>query len=102
MIITICVQSGIPFPNPGVLSCGCPDACRKDVNTYTCHYYIMFPEFFLCGEHYRYLCAWAENLFVAHICLRSLRGLPARVLKLIIHVHCTVNRLTLIHHEQIN
>ncbi len=27
-IYFICVQSWIPFPNPRVLSCGCPDACR--------------------------------------------------------------------------
>jgi hypothetical protein len=41
-----------------------------------------------------YLSAGAENLFVAHICLCSLRGLPARVL-------FKIKRLALIHHEQI-
>jgi hypothetical protein len=47
-----------------------------------------------------YLSAGAENLFVAHICLCSLRGLPARVLQLI-YVPCIVKRLALIYHEQI-
>jgi hypothetical protein len=43
-----------------------------------------------------YLSAGAENLFVAHICLCSLRGLPARVLQLI-YVPCIVKLLS---HEQ--